>query len=180
MNPSPSIGLDRDRFKCFLCPINEQSTVHCVIHPQQKAVLCTYLRNFTLIERRGFFAISQNLHRQVYCPESAVCDKVRQLSLIFFSMGNEFFVVCERFKKFFFVTPWNSFQAWCVSCGKYQCGNQDFSKLFVYRDYPTNNLLKIIIECYSERVKKDGLQFLEDFAQGNTFLYIFGLEEVIS
>ena len=104
MNPSPSIGLDRDKFKCFLCPINEQSTVHCVIHPQQKAVLCTYLRNFTLIERRGsrdFFAISQNLHRQVYCPESAVCDKVRQLSLIFFSMGNEFFVVCERFKIFF-------------------------------------------------------------------------------
>ena len=95
MNLGPSIGLDRDKFKCFLCPIEEQSTVYCMIHPQQKSVLCTYLRNFTLIERRGsrdFFAISQNLHRQVYCPESAVCDKVRQLSLnFFFHMGNEFF-----------------------------------------------------------------------------------------
>ena len=71
-------------------------------------------------------------------------------------------------------------QAWCVSCSKFQCGNQDFSKLFVYREYPTNNLLNNIIERYSERVKKDGLQFLEDFAQGNTFLYISGLKEVIS
>ena len=103
MNLSKAIGLDRDKFKSFLCPINEQSTVHCVIRPQQKAVLCTYLRNFTLIERRGsrdFFAISQNLHRQVYCPESPICDKVRQLSLIFF-MGNDSFVLCERFRIFF-------------------------------------------------------------------------------
>ena len=87
MNLSKAIGLDRDIFKCFLCPLEEQSTVHCVIHPQQKGVLCTYLRDFTLIERVGsqdFFAISQKLHRQVYCPESSSCDKVRHLSLIFF------------------------------------------------------------------------------------------------
>ena len=91
------------------------------------------------------------------------------------------FVVCERGLKIFsFVTPWNSFQVWCVSCGKYQCGNQDFSKLFVYRRFPSNNLLKFISESYSERVKKDGLQFLEDFTQGNIFLYIVGLKEKIS
>ena len=83
MNLSKAIGLDRDKFKCFLCPINEQSTIHCVIHPQQKGVLCTYLRDFTLIERVGsqdFFAISQKLHRQVFCPKSSSCDKVRHLS----------------------------------------------------------------------------------------------------
>ena len=83
MNLSRAIGLDRDIVKCFICPLEEQTSIHCVIHPEQKGVLYTYLRGFTLIERVGsqdFFAISQKLHRQVFCPISSSCDKVRHLS----------------------------------------------------------------------------------------------------
>ena len=83
MNLSRVIGLDRETYNCFICPVEEQTSVYCVIHPQQKSVLRTYLKDFILIERVGsqdFFAIGQKLHRQVFCPISSGCDKVRHLS----------------------------------------------------------------------------------------------------
>ena len=83
MNLSRVIGLDRDIYNCFICPVEEQTSIYCVIHPQQKSVLRTYLRDFTLFERVGsqdFFAICQHFHRQVFCPISSSCDKVRHLS----------------------------------------------------------------------------------------------------
>ena len=93
MNLSRVIGLDRDIYNCFICPVEEQTSIYCVIHPQQKSVLRTYLKDFVLIERVGsqdFFAIGQRLHRQVFCPSSSACNEVRHLFGIFFCENDIF------------------------------------------------------------------------------------------
>ena len=83
---SRAIGLDRDIFDCFYCPVVEKESIYCLLHPQQKLVSKTYLRNFKLFRREeatNFFAIYQHLHTQVYCPISARCKEVRHLSYFF-------------------------------------------------------------------------------------------------
>ena len=78
-----AIGLDRNIFDCFHCQVVEKESIYCLLHPQQKLVSKTYLRNFKLFRREGatnFFAIHQQLHIQVYCPISVRCKEVRHLS----------------------------------------------------------------------------------------------------
>ena len=90
------IGLDRDIFDCFYCDVVEKESIYCLLHPQQKLVLKTYLRSFNLFRREeatNFFAIYQHLHRQVYCPTSARCKEVRHLPyfFVFFRENDIFF-----------------------------------------------------------------------------------------
>ena len=80
MNLSRAIGLDRSIYDCFICPVVEQNSIYCGLHPQQKTVLKTYVRSFNLFRREGsedFFAIYQHLHRHVFCPISPRCKEVR-------------------------------------------------------------------------------------------------------
>ena len=78
-----ALGLDRNTSDCFLCAVVQKESIYCFLHPDQKLVSKTYLRDFDLLRKEGeidFFAIVQYLHIQVYCPISSRCKEVRYLS----------------------------------------------------------------------------------------------------
>ena len=77
---SRTLGLDRDTFDCFLCAVVQKESIYCFLHPDQKLVSRSYLRDFDLLRREGevdFFAIVQYIHTQVYCPINSRCKQVR-------------------------------------------------------------------------------------------------------
>ena len=74
-----NIGLERSTDQCFFCTPDLTETLSCVNHPSEKSVLHTYIKDFYFLEREGttqFWGIRQSLHREVFCPKSANCDKV--------------------------------------------------------------------------------------------------------
>ena len=74
-----NIGLKRSRNQCFTCPPEVQDSIRCYQHTGTKGVLFTYVRGFHFLEsteKAKEWCVNQSIHKEVYCPQDILCDKV--------------------------------------------------------------------------------------------------------